>query len=71
MSPRQVLESNTIIGNYLLLSVGPENDQGILEPLQVDPKWVGFWRVPSGAPVWGLKPIDLGNNINMIKYPGR
>jgi hypothetical protein len=71
MSPRQVLESNTIIGNYLLLSVGPENDQGILEPLQDDPKWVGFWRVPSGAPVWGLKPIDLGNNINMIEYPGR
>ena len=70
MSTRQVLESNTIIGNYLLLSVGPENDQGILEPLQMDPKWVGFWRVPSGAPVWGLKPIDLGDNINMIKYPG-
>lgn len=71
MSPRQVLESDTIIGNYLLLSVGPEKDQGILEPLQTDPKWVGFWRVPSGAPVWGLKPIDLGDNINMIKYPGR
>jgi len=71
MSPRQVLESNTIIGNYLLLSVGPEKDQGILEPLQMEPKWVGFWRVPSGAPVWGLKPIDIGNNVNMIKYPGR
>lgn len=70
-SPRQVLESDTIIGNYLLLSIGPDEKQGILEPLEVKPNWVGFWRVPSGAPVWGLRPIDLGNNINKIPFPGR
>jgi hypothetical protein len=71
-SPRQVLESDTIIGNYLLLSVGPEDKQGILEPLEVDTKnWVGFWKIPSGAPMWSLKPNFLGDNLNMIPYPGR
>jgi hypothetical protein len=70
-SPRQVLETDTIIGNYLLLSIGPEDKQGFLEPLEVKPNWVGFWKIPSGAPMWGLRPIDLGNNISMIPYPGR
>jgi hypothetical protein len=71
-SPTQVLESETIIGNYLLLSVGPEKEQGILEPLEVKPKdWIGFWKIPSGAPYWGLKANFLGDNLNMIPYPGR
>jgi hypothetical protein len=71
MSPRQVLESDTIIGNYLLLSIGPEQQAGILEPLEVKPNWVSFWRTPLQAPVWGLMPQYLGNNINKIPYPGR
>ena len=72
MSPKQVLESNTIIGNYLLLSVGPEEKQGIIEPLKGDTKgWVGFWKIPSSAPYFGLKPNFLGNNINKVPYPGR
>lgn len=72
MSPKQVLESDTIIGNYLLLSVGPQETQGILEPLEVDTKkWVGFWKIPSASPYWGLKPNLLGDNLNMIPYPGR
>jgi hypothetical protein len=67
-----VLESDTIIGNYLLLSVGPEEKQGILEPLEVDTKpWVSFWKTPLKAPVWGLMPQNLGNNVNKISYPGR
>ena len=70
-STRQVLESDTIIGNYLLLSVGPEDTQGILEPLEVKPNWVSFWRTPLQAPVWGLMPLYLGNNINTLPYPGR
>lgn len=70
-SPRQVLESDTIIGNYLLLSVGPEDKQGILEPLEVKPNWINFWKIPSGAPYWGLKPNFLGNNLSTLQYPGR
>jgi hypothetical protein len=71
-SQRQVIESDTIIGNYLLLSIGPEQEQGVLEPLEVDTKnWVGFWRTPLRAPVWSLKPYGLGDNISKIPYPGR
>lgn len=70
-SPKQVLESDTIIGNYLLLSVGPQDSQGILEPLEVNPGWVNFWKIPSGAPYYGLKPNFLGDNLNTLKYPGR
>ena len=71
-SPRQVLESDTIIGNYLLLSVGPEDKQGILEPLEVDTKsWVGFWKTPLYPGLWGLNPIGLGNNLNRVPYTGR
>ena len=72
MSPRQVLESDTIIGNYLLLSIGPEDTQGILEPLEVKPKsWVGFWKTPLYPGLWGLKPNFLGDHLNKVPYTGR
>lgn len=71
MSPKQVLKSDTIIGNYLLLSVGPEDKQGILEPLEVKPNWVNFWKTPLINGLWGLNPIGLGNNLNRVPYMGR
>ena len=71
MSPRQVLESDTIIGNYLLLSIGPEDTQGILEPLEVKPNWVAFYKTPLINGLWGLNPIGLGNNLNKVPYMGR
>jgi len=71
MSPRQVLESDTIIGNYLLISIGPQQSQGILEPLQVKPNWVGFWKTPLVNGLYGLNPIGLGDNLNKVPYTGR
>jgi len=76
MSTKQVLQSDTILGNYFLLSVGPEQG-GILEPLEpamnkaIENKFVGFWKVPLGAPLWSLKPNFLGDNVPKIPYPGR
>ena len=76
LSEQQVLESDTIIGNYILLSVAP-GEQGLLKPLEpytnkkIEDKFVGFWRVPSDAPYWGLKPNMLGDNLQMIPYPAR
>lgn len=70
MSEKQVMESDTIIGNYILITIA-EGGGNILEPLEVKPDWVNFWRVPSGAPMWGLKPNFLGDNIPVLKYPGR
>lgn len=72
LSEKQVLESNTIIGNYLLLAnvYTDAGDTGILEPApEKEPKWTSFWKVPSGAPLWGNKPNFLGDNITQLKYP--
>jgi hypothetical protein len=77
MSAKQVMESNTIIGNYLLLANAPDAQGGILEPYEptinkeIENKFVGFWRVPSGAPLYMLKPNFLGDNLIKEKYPGR
>lgn len=74
MSQKQVLESDTIIGNYLLLSLTPE--KGILEPLEpsmnrkIESEFVGFWKTPL-QDVWGLKPNDLGDNMSKVQYARR
>jgi hypothetical protein len=74
MSQKQVLESDTIIGNYLLLSLTPET--GILEPLEptmnkkIESKFVSFWKTPL-QDVWGLKPNGLGDNMSKVQYARR
>jgi hypothetical protein len=75
LSPKQVMESDTIIGNYILLS--QTDEKGILEPMEpitnktVEKEFVSFWKIPSGAPLWSLKPNFLGDNLQKIPYPGR
>jgi hypothetical protein len=71
MSAKQVLESDTIIGNYLLLANAPDNERGIIEPLQVKPNWVGFWKTPNFPGLYGLKPNFLGDNLIKQPYTGR
>ena len=77
LSAKQVMESNTIIGNYLLLANAPDAQGGILEPYEptinkkIENKFVSFWKVPLDAPVWGLKPNLLGNNLIKLPYAGR
>jgi hypothetical protein len=97
LSPEQVVESNTIIGKYILLAnVVEPNDtstststsykkEGYANlkdvanaweaPLTTNknlitvpnykekPEWIGFWRTPLDAPVWGPMPQNLGNNV--------
>ena len=77
MSAKQALESNTIIGNYLLLANSPDGQTGVLEPLTpienkaIIKEFVGFWRIPSQAPLWGLKPNFLGDNLQKNSFPNR
>jgi hypothetical protein len=69
MSPKQVLQGNMIVSKYLLLT-NASYTSGVIEPMtKNDNKYIGFWKVPSGAPVWGLKPVDLGNNVPKMSYP--
>jgi hypothetical protein len=73
MSEKQVLESNTIIGNYLLVTLA-EGGGNILEPIVVRPQknsLVGFWKTPLYPGLYGLKPNFLGDNLSTAAYPGR
>lgn len=70
LSEKQVLESDTIIGKYLLVSISEK--QGILEPLKTNnSKWVGFWKTPNYPGLYGLKPNYLGDNVLKTNYTGR
>ena len=71
LSQKQVIESDTIIGNYLLLSNAPDCQQGVIESLENRPPWVGFWKTPLLDGVYGLKPNFLGDNLLKEKYPGK
>jgi hypothetical protein len=76
LSEKQVLESDTIIGNYILLSVAPNKNE-VLEPLQplinknITNKFVGFWKTPNYPGLYGLKPNFLGDNLYKMPYTGR
>lgn len=72
-SAKQILQSNTIIGHYLLLANIPDADESkILEPLKMDDsKWVGFWKTPLYPGLYGLKPNFLGDNLTKVPYTGR
>jgi hypothetical protein len=63
LSSKQVLEANTILSKYIILANIPDATDGVLKPMTPKPNWVSFWNVPSEAPVWGLKPNYLGNNM--------
>ena len=63
LSAKQVLQSNTILSKYMLLANTPDMEGTTIEPLKEKPNWVGFWKVPSQAPYWGVKPNYLGNHL--------
>jgi hypothetical protein len=67
LSPKQVLESKIIISKYILLASSPDSKMGVIEPMENKPSWVSYWKIPSGAPLWGLKPNYLGNNVPKLK----
>ena len=71
MSAKQVLESDVIIGNYLLLYNNQPDTESVIEPLQVKPGWVAFWKTPLFNGIYGLKPQWLGDNQLKVEYPGR
>ena len=77
LSAKQVMESNTIIGNYLLLANAPDAQGGILEPYEptinkkIENKFVSFWKTPNYPGLYGLKPNLLGNNLIKAPYTGR
>ena len=69
LSATQALEADTILSKYMVLANAPEDVTETLVPMTPKPSWVSFWRVPSQAPVWGLKPNYLGNNVRELTAP--
>ena len=69
LSQKQVLESKVIICKYILLANTPNVPNGVIEPFKKKPNWVSFWRMPSGAPLWGLKPNVAPNHLVKESYP--
>ena len=76
LSPKQVLNSDTIIGNYLLLSNAPDEEGKILTPVQpiinkeIENTFISFWKTPDYPGLYGLKPNYLGNNMMKQEFPG-
>jgi hypothetical protein len=77
-SVEQVVASDTILGNYLLLAevpAGRQDEPMFLEPMTGGsggrkkatprPPWIGFWRTPLVS-LYGQKPNFLGDNL--LKY---
>jgi hypothetical protein len=72
LSEKQVLESDTILGQYILINMPPNTEGNVLEPISnqdIKKEFVGFWQVPSDAPYYGLKPNFLGDNLQMSQVP--
>jgi hypothetical protein len=69
MSVSQILSANTILSKYIIMANIVDENGGIITELKANPDWVSFWSVPSQAPVWGLKPDLLGNNVIQLEEP--
>jgi len=69
LSEQQVMESRTIIGNYILLASASLDVAATIRPAHnrsttdIVDKWISFWKVPSGATVWGFRPNGVGSNV--------
>lgn len=68
LSKEQVLTANTILSKYIIIALSPDSESGVVEVKeQPVANWINFWSVPSDAPVYGLKPNYLGDNVQTIK----
>ena len=68
LSGKQVLTSNTIIGKYILVANVPSKAKALNGDDNEQPEWISYWEVPSDAPVWGVKPNYLGNNVQRKSF---
>jgi hypothetical protein len=73
MSPEQIFQSQFILAKYFVLALAPDSHMGVIEPMENQPDWIGFWRVPltnGTLNIFGPKPIYLGNDVPKAKNSG-
>jgi len=61
LSTKQVAESNTSIGNYIVLTLAAQQEQPS-RSFEEKPAWIGFWKTPSQT-VYGMMPSLLGDRV--------
>ena len=75
LSPEQIFKSKVILAKHFVntmaptISISNQQTDNIYEnhnQNQNHNDWVNFWRVPSEAPVWGMKPINIGDNVPIM-----
>jgi len=73
MSPQQIFQGNFILAKYIVLATAPDAKMGLIEPLENQPDWISFWKIPitnKTLNIWGPKPQNLGNNVPRATNPG-
>jgi hypothetical protein len=76
MSSKQIFQSKCILCKHFVNTLAPKESEGFYNEVNNDENgkqkpndWINFWRVPLDAPVWGLKPNDLGDNVPKLSHP--
>ena len=73
MSPEQIFESQVILAKYMVLALAPDSHMGVIEPMENNPDWISFWRVPltnGTLNVFGPMPKGIGNNVPRARNAG-
>jgi hypothetical protein len=73
MSPEQIFQSQFILAKYIVLAMAPDSHMGVIEPMENQPDWISFWRVPlthGTLNLFGPKPMGLGNDVPRAKSSG-
>jgi len=65
LSPEQVLEANVILSKYMISANIPAEEKRETDKQNsaYRKEHIHFWQVPSTAPLWGFKPLNLGDNL--------
>lgn len=63
-STEQVLNGRSILSKMILVAIGETTLKQIMTEHHDKPNWINYWRVPSLAPVFGMKPLGLGYVAN-------
>jgi hypothetical protein len=75
MSVNQIFQGNFILAKYIVLATAPDAKMGLIEPMEGQPDWISFWKVPINSNshtlnIWSVMPQNLGNNVPRAKNAG-
>lgn len=81
LSNEQIFQSKFILAKYFVLALSPystNTNMSVIESLTTDHSddnkegkdWISFWQVPSSTtlPIYGPKPLYIGNNVQQFKF---